>query len=325
MEKPNQQPNDQLKNTKKATPATTEQRGRYPDHVLDLIEATKKKGTPEQLADLMKQLEGGLKIPKPKTKKKLPPEQQSKVADYLGQFSKPPPAPPADDDNIQAIRFLNAKMGWNKGRTPDGITYESTRSIFWMYYKQIIERETGNTNPVMDGNSADVIKNFVMWLVGDPVGKYDSRKSIYMWSDLGIGKSTIAMVGHVVMSFYKSKFNWEKRYYDFRSMDELFMDTYTQQSLAGIGALATGQWCLDELREEHLTYKHYGNDVHMINDILTVRHNLWKRDGSNTIITSNIPPKDLETALDDGRLYDRIKQQYTIIKLTGENKRHIEK
>ena len=71
-----------------------------------------------------------------------------------------------------------------------------------------------------------------------------------------------------------------------------------------------------------MTYKHYGNEFYILSDILTARHNLWKRNGTNTIITSNIPPGRLNTVLYDDRLMDRIKQQYEIVELLGKNKRH---
>ena len=106
-------------------------------------------------------------------------------------------------------------------------------------------------------------------------------------------------------------------------MDELFLSTYTSQSLSEIGQLAKGGFCLDELREEHLDYKHYGKDLKIINDILSARHNLWKKSNINTLITSNIAPNKLTKIIDDARLIDRLDQQYIFVELFGANKRQV--
>lgn len=199
------------------------------------------------------------------------------------------------------------------------VSYEEILNTYWYYYKKIVCKES-NIKPkdiLIDGNMQEVLTNYVHWLAGDDMG-YDPTKSIYMYSGLGVGKSTIVYAGYLTLKHIRPR--WKKRYYDYISMDELFLETYTTASLDGIGRLAKGTWCLDELRERHLKYKHYGNDFYIISDILTARHNLWKRNKTNTIITTNIDSKSLESVL-DARLMDRMKQQYTLVKLEGLNKR----
>lgn len=204
--------------------------------------------------------------------------------------------------------------------------YDYMASLFWSYYKLIVKRETGKDIKPSDVEPSQIgfIKKYIHWLLGEEVENgFDVRKSIYIWGDLGIGKTTIALAGHYTMQKMKAEFYQIQMDYEFVSMDELFLETYTTDSLLKIGMLARGFWCMDELKERHLKYKHYGNDFYILSDILTARHNLWKRGGVQTIITSNINPKELEPTLSDDRLFDRIMQQYQSMKLEGTNKRKI--
>ena len=202
--------------------------------------------------------------------------------------------------------------------------FEYIGDLFWFYYKLIIKRETGKEIKAenLEQSQIDFIKKYLNWLLGDQVeGGFDVKRSLYIYGSLGVGKTTIALAGHYAMQKMKAEFYQTQMDYEFVSMDELFLDTYTTDSLSKIGMLARGFWCLDELKERHLKYKHYGNDFYILADILTARHNLWKRGGTQTIITSNIDPKELEPTLSDDRLFDRIIQQYQSVRLEGTNKR----
>ena len=231
---------------------------------------------------------------------------------------------PQVDELTKSMQYLD-KRQQARDYKPEGITFDNVKHIFWQYFKQIVKRETGKEIQYsdLDQYTIEVIKNYIHWLIGSKGGKLDPKKSIYLYGPLGVGKSTIAETGYLVLMYLKYRTDWGNRCYKFISMDELFLETYTEQSLDKIGKVAKGSWCLDELREKHLTYKHYGNEFYILSDILTARHNLWKRNGTNTIITSNIPPGRLNTVLDDERLMDRIKQQYEIVELLGKNKRHL--
>ena len=272
----------------------------------------RKFGTPEQIADLDWLLEAHNKA--------TGNVYDDKTKEYFRKVLQEKKAVP-QDVKIQAMDFLANKIA-GKNTRPDQITFEIAKSILWSYYKELIYAETGIEKPKVDEVTANFLKNFCKWMIGDHTGEWDIRKSLYIWGNLGVGKSTAVLAGHYLMAYFKASHKWSQRSFKFISMDEIFLETYTTQSLEKIGALAKDSYCLDELRERHLSYKHYGNEFLIISDILTARHNIWKQQGLNTIITSNISPKRLKEVLNDDRLYDRMKQQFITVELTGENKRH---
>lgn len=276
-----------------------------PAHIARMIRKT---GTPDQIRQLEEEEAAGR------------PERLQAEIDYYHKVMATKKAPDADEA-ISAMRFIINKLNAKTtAARPPGIDYDKAKVIFWNSYRQLIYHETRLEITRLEPADAEAIKNFVHWLIRSNKGAWDPDKSLFLWGGLGTGKTTIAMAGHLVAAYFRANYSWEKVYYNFRSLDELFLQTYTTQSLAAIGDLATGGWCLDELREEHFKYRHYGNEVSMLADVLTARHNNWKRTGDRTIITSNMNPKSLDILGD--RIYDRIRQEYQAIELTGSNKRH---
>ncbi len=236
-----------------------------------------------------------------------------------------------------ANKYIHMKLS-KPDKRPEIITYQLARKFFWQFYCEIVWRESridlqlkaSQKIKIFDGEvkigsnelvqTERFIEAFVKYLIGEGDIDIDPHKSLYLWGARGVGKSTMAEVGHHLLGFCKNRYFWQTRAYEFISMDEVFMKSYTTQSLEKLNTLAEGSICMDELKLEHLTYKHFGNDLMLINDILTVRHNLWKREGHRTIITTNVSPAQLKANIDE-RLYDRMKQEYTFVEIRAQDKR----
>lgn len=226
-------------------------------------------------------------------------------------------------EEIKSARSFFALKARKSTQKPNWLSYDNARPLFWEAYKAVIFRDKWRL-PVVDEHLQRIIPHFVRWLIGDNSGLYPINKSLYFFGSLGVGKSALAEAGFLFLERLRIKHGWADRAMKHKSLDEAFYKVYTANDLTGFSDLQTGSWVLDELREKHLHYKHFGNDIFLIDDLLTIRYNLWKK-GHQTIITANIPPKKLGDVLTDKRTFDRVKEQYSIIKLQGENKRHIKK
>lgn len=231
-------------------------------------------------------------------------------------------------DRQAAQLFINRKMRVKRLKNkPTEVTYETARILFWDFYKAVVRQESGFERPKIDGNMGEKIEILLKWSIGIESEVMPLIKSPFIFGESGTGKSCIAIALQMLMAFYRKKYDWQNDF-TFVSMDELFMETYTTQSLAKIGALAAGYRCIDELSEKHLKYKHYGEKHFIINDILAARYALWKRTQTPTIITSNITPDALKARFYSGQseandpvLYKRLVQQYEFIVLKGADKR----
>jgi hypothetical protein len=265
---------------------------------------TQKYGTPQQLAKLEKDLadyEKAKEIIYPKK-----PQESTGMIVSNGNSKELPIY------SFVKNRVLN-------GKNKPNITYDLIKPIFWEIYKAVIFNETGvviNHTSISEDAGA-LIRNYLKWLILDESGEIPITKSIYLHGSFGVGKTTLIMAGLKFTEYLAVKVKYKDRLFKSISMDELFLESYTSESLKNIGKLVKGFWVLDEVMEKHLSYKHYGKEHMIINDILMARHNLWKRNGTPTMIISNMRPELFFTQSKDMRIISRLQQQYYPVEFKG--------
>lgn len=212
---------------------------------------------------------------------------------------------------------------------PEAVTYEVAKSVYWNCYREIVIRETkaeprrpNKENPTaQDEKEMRFFQAITRWFIGLP-GELDPNLSLYLWADLGVGKSTAAEAGALMMDYFTRFYSYtDRRFNGILSLDEAFLALKTKQDLSAFDKVSRGAWVLDELSERHIEYRHYGNNLNIAGDLLTARHNLWKRAGTHTVITTNIPPTFLQKVLQSERLLARMNQQYNFVKMPGSDKR----
>ena len=295
-----------------------------PRHIQDKIRSI---GTPEQIATLDKRLEQEGVAATGDTKK---------VTAYFKSLEAPEGM---NEDSLRgaAQRFFKAKLHRGAKQRPDLCSYKTTRKLLWDRYCDIVfeesklslKQQARQGKEVLDGNSKVVMSNFCYWLLGmeKPGGTgpgFDPDKSIIFWGDLGVGKSTIGRAGESVLAYYKYKLQWTENYYTVTNMDSMFLNLIATQDTQPIGEMGKGNLMIDELKEKHFSYKHYGNEIPLIHTVLLARHEEWKWSGRRTIITTNIAKPRWtgeNSVFGDARLEDRVAQEYQFVELRGSNKR----
>ena len=74
----------------------------------------------------------------------------------------------------------------------------------------------------------------------------------------------------------------------------------------------------DDIASKNETIKHYGTEMNVIEQLLSLRYNVYQRHGTLTHCTSNKFGKELMD-LYDKRVVDRIKEMFNIIELSGKS------
>jgi energy-coupling factor transporter ATP-binding protein EcfA2 len=282
-------------------------------------------GTPDQIQNLTllikaHKLAGGGSLEE---------EPSEKGLEYLKKLNTP--SQEGTEEQIKARAMAFFRGGSRDNQRPEQITYELTRSILWRYYKAMVIEKDGyapDKKLKMKDQAAATFKNFTHWLIGSRDGGWNPSKCLYLWGDLGCGKSTLIKAGRKVMAFYKREFQWSALSYDFISFAEVFTRVQTEQDLRDFSRTAKGNWALDELRAEHLAFKYYGNDLQLVQNLLTARYNGWEDRQERTIITSNIDPNNLASVFKnsagepDQILLHRMQQQYHFEELVNYNFRN---
>lgn len=269
--------------------------------------------------DLRRQLSGEGDAIEQEAKRIREYDQRKRATDPMQQ-KRPDDQPATDAELNAASRLVLNKLNVMKRVRHPQVGIQSAKDLLWRIYRDLVFAETGKKLTTLEPQQIPVFRNFVHWLILDEEGEWDIRKSLYVWGDLGVGKTTMVKAGQLLMQHYADRLRWTPRHFNFTTMADIFREAVATKNLGVMERLKSGVWAIDEIREEHLSIKHFGNDIQIIPMILEDRHNAWKR-GTATILTSNIPPKRLKQVLNDDRLHDRIRQQYVDVHLSGKNKR----
>ena len=211
----------------------------------------------------------------------------------------------------------------------DAELYHAARTLLWAAYCDQVAFETGSVpeagsvHPDLRRALAQVahwLVGLTDWQAGDrtPGHCLNPLRSLYIIGDVGTGKSTLAKAAHHASVQLHHGYGTGLKL-GFTSLDELLMDVYASSDMLPVQHASRGHMVLDELRLKHLGYKHYGNDVTLVADILLNRHHGWKQRGEQTIVTTNVPALNLLKAMGDERITDRVLQQYETVEINGQS------
>lgn len=223
--------------------------------------------------------------------------------------------------------FLLKQFKPNANRVPVDLTYEAAKRAFWKIYKNIIIRETGKQPIEVSKSKAIILENVVRWLILDE-GVYNNRKSLFFFGSKGHGKSTLSESIFLFSKYCIDVYDWNYHRMQFCNFENMFIECRVNQNFEFINNFKNGGWILDELKEDHFSYNHYGNDRAVLNDVISYRHNAWKR-GKRSVITTNLSPDEFKKRLKDSRLSgdgddkQRMDQEYQFILVDDINFRNL--
>jgi hypothetical protein len=223
------------------------------------------------------------------------------------------------DEFSQALTWHKDRI--NPGKIEQVMDYDDARILFANFWADYIPE--GTKLFVHPKNVANV-QQILKWAIGDPSSEIPPQKSIWLWGLVGAGKSVFATALHdFFMYLYESpgQVKFKGKPWEFADMNMLFVKAKFDP--AAFKVLNT-DYCLilDELKENHFIYRHFGQDQRIIGDLLSARYSAWKRSNVRTFVTTNLEPGDelLKSVLDD-REIDRMVEMFKSIHWHGDSLR----
>lgn len=209
--------------------------------------------------------------------------------------------------------------------------YEDAKKIVWRIIKERLKRE--NKVFAASDDELKIIVNLIKYFIGDPSSCYDLKKGIFIYGNTGLGKTFILEVFKTFLIHTNSRKPFlQKRTRDVYKEIALTKGKRTQSPQSVMKKYEKGEWFFDDLGDEPVFYKDFGNDVSFMIDILTDREDVFTKAGIMTHITSNLIPFDIklpsgEIKKDEvlerygKRLRSRFNKMFNFILWVGKDKR----
>lgn len=174
------------------------------------------------------------------------------------------------------------------------------------------------SNFQIDESNKYIISNLFNYF-NDIPGEYDLNKGLWLYGDVGTGKSSLMKVFSEYMKVWFNGFKIHicdkvsNEYAMSGSLDEF---TYNENGYIGYPV-----WmCFDELGRETIPANHFGTKLNVMQHILHIRYSLWQSTRLKTFVTTNSGPKNIEENYGDF-IRDRTREMFNIIFMGGESRR----
>ncbi|WP_050710496.1 hypothetical protein [Dysgonomonas sp. HGC4] len=171
---------------------------------------------------------------------------------------------------------------------------------------------------VIDSSNRGVVTNLFNYFNGIE-GKYSLDKGLWIYGDIGTGKSSLMQI---FSEYMKLEFNGFKLHIcngianAYSVSGDLDLYTYNQH-----GYIGKPVWmCFDELGREAVPANHFGTKLNVMQHILHIRYSLWQSSRLKTFVTTNCDPFQIESLYGDF-IRDRIREMFNVILVEGNSRR----
>lgn len=160
-------------------------------------------------------------------------------------------------------------------------------------------------------------------------GKYDPNKGLWLWGDIGTGKSTMLEILRVYANYVRPSAHYreydnprqmrkEAWPYSFRIVNASFVaGAFAKEGYPGLeGYICHCRQAFDEVGRECIPTGYFGNMENVFQYIIQRRYDL--RHGDFTHVTSNLSPEQIGVVYGD-HIYDRCIEMFNFVEMSGES------
>lgn len=169
---------------------------------------------------------------------------------------------------------------------------------------------------IWNNESTFMVRNMMYYFGNDPRGVWPYGKGLLLYGNVGVGKTWMFEIFQQIAYKYLraggKRFKMatcRKLYEEYTSNREVARDKYLK-----------GNWCFDDLGNEPLEHKDYGNSVLPVEEILISRHSQFTAGHCFTHISTNLSLDEIRDRY-GLRMFDRLLHMMHPVEWSGESKR----
>lgn len=167
-----------------------------------------------------------------------------------------------------------------------------------------------------DGNIVEVIERLLKYLIGDPSCGLDLYRGIYLWGNVGVGKT---MIMDAIQEMLHDAEAHGLRFKS-QSVKQLSFNLQGTKDTNILRRYFKDSYCFDDFGSEDPEQFIYSSRISVMDEILTARRERFKHHFELTHVTSNVPPEAISDRYME-RFESRCKEMFNYIHLKGSDKR----
>ncbi len=180
---------------------------------------------------------------------------------------------------------------------------------------------------VIDSNNIKVLNFFCAYMAQDLKAlqklKGNIKKGILIQGSNGSGKSFLFEILDRIYNNNNAK-HWKIHFVEAIMLPEKYRRYISNPQIAANDLdfyeyYSKGTILIDDLGAEK-KLKHFGNEVEIIDQMIQLRYNTFKKKGLKTFVTTNLSLEDIKERY-GLRSYDRIFEMFNILQLSGPTRR----
>ena len=194
--------------------------------------------------------------------------------------------------------------------------YSQARLIVWRIMANKMQQQ--NRLPEVDIYNKAIIVNLIKYFIGDKTLKSDwsPHKGLLCIGGVGSGKTFLMSVMRDFCKVVKHPHHQFKM----KACTNIYDTINTNNPIKSLQLYYKNNWCFDDLGNEPVMLKHYGNDIDFMTKIITRRYEFFVNGHCITHATTNLMPKDIREKY-GMRFFDRCKALFNIVVFKGDSRR----
>lgn len=201
----------------------------------------------------------------------------------------------------------------------------STINIDWNKHSKLIVQIANKYvyNYKVDDNNKEVLKDMLLYFTGNENFNGSLNKGLMLVGGVGTGKSLLFKIfkEYTMNVIRNNSFQMHSAIDIIDNVNTTGVEYLKQYSHNYDGRHAYPIRCyIDDIACINETVKHYGTDINVIEQLLSLRYNIYEKYGTLTHISTNKYPNQL-TDVYDQRITSRMNEMFNILELKGNDYR----
>lgn len=194
------------------------------------------------------------------------------------------------------------------------ISEDDLKRKIWEHCEE--KAKAGNELFIWDSSSIWMIRNMMYYFANDPRCDWPLDKGLLISGNIGVGKTWLFEIFRDISRKYLKPSGKNFKMCTCRDVYQ----AYSEDENTAIEKYTDRNWCFDDLGNEPLERKDYGNSVLPMESILTHRYGKFKAYHYLTHLSTNLSVEEIRERYGE-RMFDRLMQMTHVVSWTGDSKR----